>query len=148
MGPNIKLYPLKKTQSLKLFTGLLAMNLMLAAPSSSFASGHNKHVAYPPATFGDSGSMHHIQVNRSQFSKKYKIGLYPDASQEVLFFSAGGAENKVYQLYLFDMDGKLTNQATIRNRETTVLTHISGGNYLFEVFSNDERIGNGQLVVK
>jgi hypothetical protein len=143
-----KTVPLKKkTVSLTLFTGLMAMCLILAG-DPSYASFRNQPAGHPPATPADTSNAHAILVNKSQFSKKYKIGLYPDARRQVLFFSAEGGEKKVYQLYLFDMDGKLTQQATIRNRETTVLTDIPYGNYLFEVFSNDERIENGQLTVK
>jgi hypothetical protein len=63
-------------------------------------------------------------------------------------FSANGEDGKVYQLFLFDMDGRLVNQTHIRNKETTVLTNISEGNFLFEVFTDDERIENGQLMVR
>jgi hypothetical protein len=135
-----------KTTSLHLFTGLTALSLVLAINSPSYASGRKPKVVNPPACT-DSNIIHTILVNRSQISKKYKIGLYPDARNEVLFFSASGVEKKIYQLYLFDMDGKLVSQASIRNRETTVLTNIPDGNYLFQVFSNDERIEDGQLTV-
>jgi hypothetical protein len=135
-----------KTTSLQLFTGLTALSLMLAINNPSYASGRKAKVVNPPACT-DSNIIHTILVNRSQISKKYKIGLYPDARNQVLFFSASGVEKKIYQLYLFDMDGKLVSQASIRNRETTVLTNIPDGNYLFQVFSNDERIEDGQLTV-
>jgi hypothetical protein len=135
-----------KTTSLQLFTGLTALSLMLAITGPSYASGRKANAGNPPAC-ADSNIIHTILVNKSQISKKYKIGLYPDARNQVLFFSASGVEKKIYQLYLFDMDGKLVNQASIRNRETTVLTNIPDGNYLFQVFSNDERIEDGQLTV-
>ncbi|HVS96612.1 MAG TPA: T9SS type A sorting domain-containing protein [Puia sp.] len=93
-------------------------------------------------------TIHSIQVSKSQTSKKHKILLYPDARQQVLFFSAKGEEGKVYQLFLFDMDGRLVSQTRIRSRETTVLTNIPEGNFLFEVFTDDERIENGQLTVR
>jgi hypothetical protein len=143
----LKLYPLR-TRSLRLFTGLMAMTLVLALTisSPSFASGRTTSSGFPPVC-ADTNNVHTILVNKSLISKKYKIGLYPDARNEVLFFSANGGEKKVYQLYLFDMDGKLVNQAVIRNRETTVLTNIPDGSYLFQVFSNDERIEDGQLTV-
>jgi hypothetical protein len=89
-----------------------------------------------------------ILVSKSQTSKRYKIKLYPNATHEVLFFSAIGEDGRNYQLYLFDMDSKLVKQVSIRNRETTVLTDISKGNYLFEIFSDDEQIENGQVTVK
>lgn len=132
--------------SLKLFTGLSALSLVLAINSPSYASRRDAQPGQP-SLYADTNSIHSILVNKSQISKKYKIGLYPDARNQVLFFSANGVERKIYQLYLFDMDGKLVSQASIRNRETTVLTNLQDGNYLFQVFSNDERIEDGQLTV-
>lgn len=143
-----KTVPLKKTIPLYLLTGFTAICLMLALQSPSYASGRN-NVGHPPATCADTSTIiHSIRVNKALTSKKYKIGLYPDARHQVLFFSAEGGDKKVYQLFLFDMDGKLARQATIRNKETTVMTDIADGNYLFEVFSDDERIENGQLTVE
>lgn len=89
-----------------------------------------------------------ILVQKQQISKKHKIKLYPNANHQVLFFSASGEEGRVFQLFVFDLDGKLIKQVNIRNRQTTVLNSIDKGNYFFEVFSDDERIENGQLIVK
>ena len=89
-----------------------------------------------------------ILVHKQITSKKYKIKLYPNANHEVLFFSASGSEEKVYQLYLFDMYGTLVKQANIKNKQTTVLNSMEKGDYLFEVFSDDERIENGQVIIR
>jgi hypothetical protein len=89
-----------------------------------------------------------ILINKTLTSKKHKIRLYANADNSVIFFTASGEPGRVYQLYLFDVDGKLNKQIQIRNKETTVLTNIIKGSYLFEVFSDDERIENGQLVVR
>ena len=142
--------PLKKTN---LSTGavcrLTLMGLALSVQSFAFAAGMNptsgQHHPYSSPGYD---TIHSIQVNKALSSKKHKIKLYPDARQQVLFFSASGEEGKVYQLFLFDMDGRLVSQTRIRNRETTVLTNISEGNFLFEVFTDDERIENGQLTVR
>ena len=89
-----------------------------------------------------------ILVKIAQSSKQHKIRLYPNVTQEVLFFTADGEEGKVYQLFVFNMDGKLSKQTQVRNRETTLLSRFEKGNYLFEVFSNDDRIENGIISVK
>lgn len=89
-----------------------------------------------------------ILVQKQQTSKKHRIRIYPNANHQVLFFSASGEEGKVFQLFVFDMEGKLIKQVNIRNRQTTVVNSIDKGNYFFEVFSDDERIENGQLIVK
>ena len=89
-----------------------------------------------------------ILVNKLLTSKKYKIKIYPGATNEVLFFNASGEEGKVYQLFLFDLDGNLVKQTQIRNKQTTILTNFSKGCYTFEVFSDDEHIENGTLTIK
>jgi hypothetical protein len=138
---------MKTSRTMNLFAGLLVINLSMSAilPANALASPMH---ATSTGTTPDTGTIHSIQVNKSLISKKNKIRLFPDAKQQVLFFSATGEDRKVYQLYLFDMDGRLVSQASIRNRETTVLTTLSEGNYLFEIFTDDERIENGHLIVR
>ena len=132
--------PLKKT-ALSPAALLTIIGLALGVQNPAFATGR-------PPTYPGNDTIHSIQVSKAQTSKKHKIKLYPDARQQVLFFSASGEDGRVYQLFLFDMDGRLVSQTRIRNRETTVLTNISEGNFLFEVFTDDERIENGQLTVR
>jgi hypothetical protein len=144
----IRTVRLKKTfLSTNLTRGVTALSLALFVQCSAFASTMSGGNSCPTPDTG-SDTIHSIQVSKAQTSKKNKIRLYPDARQQVLFFSANGEDGKVYQLYLFDMDGRLVSQAHIRNKETTVLTTISEGNYLFEVFTDDERIENGCLTVR
>jgi|ERR1700733_2342448 len=125
----------------RLASGGLALMLTCTVHATS-----GTHLS-PPST-GSDDTIHSIVVNKSPGSKKGRIRLYPDARQQVLFFSANGEDGKIYQLYLFDMDGRLVTQTRIRNKETTVLSNISEGNFLFEVFTDDERIENGSLTVR
>src|ERR1700728_342620 len=143
-----KTVPLMKTILKNVYAWLACGSLVLLG-SPTYASGAFS-AGGPSPSSGSPGydTIHSIQVNRSLSSKKHKIRLYPDARQQVLFFSANGEDGKIYQLYLFDMDGRLVHQAQIRNKETTVLTTISEGNYLFEVFTDDERIENGSVAVR
>ena len=120
----------------------LAVVSMLLAVSNCLANDGRIASSYSPS-FTDT-----IVVQKQLTSKKNKIKLYPNANHQVLFFSASGQAGKVYQLFLFDIDGKLVKQVNIRNRQTTVLNRIEKGNYVFEVFSDDERIENGQVIVK
>jgi hypothetical protein len=142
--------PLPRTSSLlnAIKKAIPAIGMALCVQFTAFATGADpsgRHSTFPGSGYD---TVHSIQVNKSQSSKKYKIRLYPDARQQVLFFSANGEDGKVYQLFLFDMDGRLVSQTHIRNKETTVLTNISEGNFLFEVFTDDERIENGELTVR
>jgi len=89
-----------------------------------------------------------IVVNKLLISKKYKIKIYPGARQEVLFFNASGEDGKVYQFFIFDVEGNLVKQTQIRNKQTTMITNFNKGCYTFEVFSDDEHIENGTLTIK
>jgi hypothetical protein len=81
-------------------------------------------------------------------TKPDRIRIFTDVTHEILFFSASGAQGKMFQLFMFDMDGKLVRQAQVLSTQTTLLTGLEKGNYLLEVFSNDERIGSGSLTKK
>ena len=89
-----------------------------------------------------------IVVSKNQVNKKFKVKLYPNATHEVLFFTATGEEDKVYQLFLFDLESNLVKQTRVRNRQTSFISRLSRGEYLYEVFSNDERIENGRVSVR
>jgi hypothetical protein len=89
-----------------------------------------------------------ILVQKQVNTKKHKIKLYPNATHQVLFFSANGEDGRIYQLFLFNVEGKLVKQVNIRNKETTVLNNMGKGNYLYEVFSEDERLENGQVIIR
>jgi hypothetical protein len=135
---NLTVVPVRKRAAIGVALPVI-ITLMLAA-SFSPATGCPVPVrTYPNDT---------ILVQKQITSKKYRIKLYPDANNEVLFFSARGNDEKLYQLFMFNMDGKLVKQANIKNKQITVLENIEKGNYLFEIFSDDERIENGQVIIR
>lgn len=130
--------PLKQTTARSV--PMLVVALIISMHSFSRPStGHT----FSPVSYLDS-----IVVEKQFSSRKHRVRLYPNADQQVLFFSASGEEKKIYQLFVFDMDGTLVKQANIKSRQTTVVTGIEKGVYLFEVFTNDERIETGKITVR
>ncbi|MBC8034572.1 MAG: hypothetical protein H7Y03_10525 [Chitinophagaceae bacterium] len=97
---------------------------------------------------GSKGDPDIIVVSKIQGTKKHKVKLYPNATHEVLFFNAIGEEDKIYQLFIFDHEGKLTKQTMVRNRQTSFLTKFNKGDYTYEVFCNDQRIENGNVSIQ
>jgi hypothetical protein len=89
-----------------------------------------------------------ITVSKDKTSRKHKVKIYPDANRKGIFFNVSGVKGKVYQFFLFDLNGKLVKQTNIRSRQTAMLNKIEKGTYLFEVFSDDERIETGKVDVK
>lgn len=89
-----------------------------------------------------------IYIQKNSVVRSHRINLFPDANQKVVFFSVRGEEGHVYQLYVFDIDGRLVKQAETRNRQTILVKGIKKGSYFFEVFNDDKRIGNGQIAIR
>ena len=94
-------------------------------------------------------SFHDSIVVKTSVTRIYgRIKLHSNSSCEALLFTATGIERKVYQLFLFDMGGRLVSQTRIRNSETALLSKFEKGNYMFEIFNNDDKIEYGSIVVK
>lgn len=89
-----------------------------------------------------------IVIKRILKTKNQAASVYQDKLNKNLFFTSIGNQGKNCQLFLFDMDGKLVSHTNILSNQTELISKISRGNYLFEVFSNDERIENGSIAVK
>ncbi|MGZ5248295.1 MAG: T9SS type A sorting domain-containing protein [Flavitalea sp.] len=89
-----------------------------------------------------------ITVSKDKTSRRHKVKIYPDANRKGIFFNVSGVKGKVYQFFLFDLNGKLVRQTNIRSRQTAMMNKIEKGTYLFEVFSDDERIETGKVDVK
>lgn len=121
----------------------LSALFLLAMPCKPAAAGKTL-----PASVSRMPGRNSIIINRQLVSRKHKIRLYPDVKQEAMFFYASGEKGKIYQLFLFDMSGSLIKQTSVLNKQTTLVHMDIKGTYLFEVFSNDERIESGEVHVK
>ncbi|HUP13590.1 MAG TPA: T9SS type A sorting domain-containing protein [Niastella sp.] len=130
----------KKHRNIRTLPALFTLAILFATAAANASTGCPLSI---PASSPDT-----ILVQKQVTSKKHKIKLYPGTDQDALFFSVRGTEEKVYQLFLFDVAGNLIRQANIKGRQTTVIDNIEKGNYLFEVFSDDERIENGQVIIR
>lgn len=127
----------KKNHSLGLFLVLILPLLIVQMASANIL------LTMPIHSLHDS-----IVVKISSTKIAGKIKLYSNTSSEALFFAAIGEEKKIYQLFLFDMSGRLISQTRIHNSETALLSKFEKGSYFFEVFNEDERIENGSIVVR
>lgn len=75
--------------------------------------------------------------------------VFPNPSENgIVYFSTKAKTISQYQLYVFDLDGKLVRQKLILSNQTTIIQQLTKGTYLFEIFRNDDRIDHGQLVVR
>src|ERR1700712_3717414 len=81
-------------------------------------------------------------------NKKHKVRLFTAADYKTVLFTVDGVNDKRYTLFVFDLEGQLIVQSVILNHETSILTEIPSGTYLYEVLAEDTKVEAGQLKVK
>ena len=111
-----------------------------------FVTNRSFAISELPAT--KTAANYSVEITKTQNNKTHRFRMHSDGKGQALLFTVSGRAGKNYQLYLFDMDSRLITQAGIRNHETTVLNNISKGNYLYEIFIEDEQMEAGQLKVR
>lgn len=89
-----------------------------------------------------------IIITKTTTSKVYEVKLYTNASNKVLFFSVSGEEDKTYELAIFNQYNSKIKELHLRNRQTSLIAQLPKGTYEFHVYSDDEQIEKGNLVVK
>ena len=57
-------------------------------------------------------------------------------------------EPGVLHFYVFDTSGTLTNQVLLNQKTKQTITGLDKGEYLYDVFKDDESIEQGRIVVK
>lgn len=57
-------------------------------------------------------------------------------------------EPGVLHFYVFDTSGTLTNQVLLNHKTKQTITGLDKGEYLYDVFKDDESIAQGRIVVK
>ena len=89
-----------------------------------------------------------VMITKNLNNKKHKVKLFTASDYKTLLFTVDGVDESRYTLFVFDLDGKLVIQSIILNHETSILSALPAGDYLYEVLANDTRVENGQLKVK
>ena len=52
------------------------------------------------------------------------------------------------QFYLFDLEGTILHQGTLKSKEKTRIENLTKGTYTYTIFHNDESVEEGQLIIK
>ena len=89
-----------------------------------------------------------IQVRNSvdQRTAKKIISLVQEKEQSSIHLKYHAADEAHF--YLFDLQGTLVYQATVKKWESKIIKNIDKGVYTYSVFINDEGVEDGKLTVK
>lgn len=93
-----------------------------------------------------------VVVEQKEGEEK-EASVYPNPVENgTLFFSTraelSSSQISSYQLFVFDLEGHLVKQKMIISNQTTLISDLKKGTYIFEIFKNDDRIDQGQLIVR
>jgi hypothetical protein len=89
-----------------------------------------------------------VMITRNLNNKKHKVRLFTASDYKTLLFTVDGVEEKRYTLFVFDLEGKLMIQSVILSHETSILSELPSGTYLYEVLADDTKVETGQLKIK
>ncbi|GAC1417794.1 MAG: hypothetical protein NVS1B13_09290 [Flavisolibacter sp.] len=75
------------------------------------------------------------------------IKLYPNPSYDGKI-SISTTKTDTLHFYIFDLEGTLINQTLLTSNEEKIVTNLSKGTYIYDVFENDESIEEGKILVR
>ncbi len=81
--------------------------------------------------------------------EKYKsiVRLYPNPTSDGrINISVNNTET--LHFYVFDISGTLMHQITLKGKNKYKIANLKKGLYTYDVFSNDESIEHGKIIVK
>jgi hypothetical protein len=80
-------------------------------------------------------------------SLKEPIQVYP-TPYNAGSITISSANTATLDFYLFDLEGNLIYQTTIRKNEKKTADGLTKGTYLYNAFQNDENIKGGKVILK
>jgi len=79
-------------------------------------------------------------------TKKNTIRLYSQKEKGTVVVTSHRTQE--VQLYVFDVEGTILFQSTMKKNEKKKIDNLAKGTYTYTVFANDESVEEGQLVIK
>jgi hypothetical protein len=77
------------------------------------------------------------------------IKIYPNPSSNgTIHIASNQTDDKELQFYVFDIEGTLMHNIKLSAKTKKTITGLQRGVYMYDVFSNDESIERGKIIVK
>jgi hypothetical protein len=75
------------------------------------------------------------------------VKLYPNPSYNGSV-TVSATTDDVLVFFLFDLEGKLLNQETLKEQKKVTISGLKKGTYMYNVFRKDESVEGGKIIVK
>ncbi|HVF80523.1 MAG TPA: T9SS type A sorting domain-containing protein [Flavisolibacter sp.] len=86
-----------------------------------------------------------VPVKFHKSAETIKVFPTPDNEGSITISSVNRA---TLQFYLFDLEGKLIYQTTLKKHDKKIIEGLTKGTYLYDAFQNDESIKGGKIILK
>lgn len=81
--------------------------------------------------------------------KKINVRIYPNPSPNgTVYISSNHNSDKELQFYVFDLEGTMMHNIKLNAKGKKTITGLKKGVYMYDVFSDDESIERGKIIVK
>ena len=97
----------------------------------------------------NSGSYSPTVKNLATHHKRDIIKIYPNPSSNgTIHIASNQTDDKQLQFYVFDIEGTLMHNIKLNAKTRKTITGLQKGVYMYDVFSDDESIERGKIIVK
>jgi hypothetical protein len=87
--------------------------------------------------------------NFATHQKRDIIKIYPNPSSNgTIHITSNQTDDKELQFYVFDLEGTLMHNLKLNAKTRKTITGLQKGVYMYDVFSDDESIERGKIIVK
>ena len=78
--------------------------------------------------------------------KKNIVKLYSRKEKGTVIVTSHRSQE--VQLYIFDREGTILHQSTLKSNEKKKIDSLAKGTYTYTIFQNDESVEEGKLIIK
>ena len=97
----------------------------------------------------NSGGYSPTVKNLATYHKRDIIKIYPNPSSNgTIHIVSNQTDDKQLQFYVFDIEGTLMHNIKLYAKSRKTITGLQKGVYMYDVFSDDESIERGKILVK
>ena len=120
---------------------LLLTILIAGFSTKTFATNDDRGISHGKKIFEDKKPA----KKEKSLKNTIAIKVYPDAIKKTMHVVAKASNEKEISFYVFDVEGKMILDYTMKAGEKRIINPLRRGSYMYHVFCGDEYIGSGRM---
>jgi hypothetical protein len=120
---------------------LLSAILIISFSTKTFAVNDDREISHGRKTFEEDKPVKKEKALKNTIAVK----VFPDAIKKTMHVVAKGSNEKEISFFVFDVEGKMIVDYTMKAGDRRTIRPLRKGNYMYHVFCGDEYIGSGKM---